>query len=541
MRKNDVYSGRDYKERLLSGIEKVAKSVTSTLGAKGRTVIIEKDFQTPHITKDGVTVAKAINLKDPIENIGARLITQASEHTNKEAGDGTTTSTLLAYGIIKEAQKYIASGADANAIRRGMEKTLGYIVDTIKGDSTKIENREDVFNIAMVSSNGDKEISDIVADCFMKVGASGIVSVDNATYNETTLEIQEGYSVDRGYMSHHFANNADKTECVLEDSYVFVLEGSFELNAVAPILDQVSRSAKPLVMFVDTLPPEILKVFVENKLNGAITVNLVQNDGIGQEKVDIREDIATLTGTQVYSQRAGHKLQDLKLVNLGRAKKVVSQRESTKIFIHDSVPTEKINERVALIQEFINTTNNVAEKKKAEKRVAKIKDGIAVIYVGAHTDTELKEKKDRVDDCVSAVRASLQEGVVIGGGVELLKVSRDIKYTHIDMSGDEELGKKILQDVLRMPFLKIMENGGKNGEVCASQVDLHSYHGVFDIRENKLVLLDHGCNIFDPTKVVRLAVINAVYTAGVIITSEYCIGMEEQKMDPSMFGGLDLG
>lgn len=532
MRKNEIFSGSEMKQRLLVGIKKVADAVTSTLGAKGQTVIIEQEFGVPHITKDGVTVAKSIYLKDPIENVGARLIRQASEMTNREAGDGTTTSTLLASEMIIEGMKFISSGVDSNAIRRGIEKTTQNIIEDIKLESREIKDKSEIMNVAMISSNGDNVISSVVTDALDKVGKDGIIMVENSSDEKTRFEVHEGYNFDKGFLSPYFSTDMTKFECVMENANVLLIDGDIsEVTTLAPILTECAQKGKKLVIFCDSLGNEALQIFVQNKMKGVISVCLIKNDGYGQGKIDFLEDISAITGAKIWCKERGDDFKNITPNGLGIVKKIISDRDKTTILKHDNVGQEKIDTRISTLREKVKTIESSFEKKKYEQRIAKLIGGIGVIYVGASTEAELKERKDRLDDTINATRSAVQEGIVSGGGSLLLKLSYLMaEYNKDNIEGDEIYGFKILKKVLESPIRKIVENSGRSGDVIINKIIESDFKLKYDAREDKMIDFDDP-KIVDPTKVVRLALLHASSTAVLVLTSNHCIVFEEAMPD----------
>lgn len=526
MRKNEIYSGIEMKQKLLAGIKKVSDAVTSTLGAKGQTVIIEKEFQVPHITKDGVTVAKSINLKDPIENMGAKLIKQSSEQTNKEAGDGTTTSTLLAFEMIKEGYKLIQSGVNPQDIRKGIEKTVKTVLEKIKEASSEISSKEQMKEIALVSSNGDEEISEIVASAFADIGKSGIIMIENSPDETSYFKKEEGYSMESGIISQHFTTNKEKGEAILEDVDVLVIEGELtEVNSMSAMLSQCAQKGRRLAIFCDGASNEVMQIFVENKMRGVLSVALIKTPGFGQSKSDILDDIAVMTGTRTYSKTLGDDFTQIRVENLGMAKKIVSSRDETTILKHPDVAPAPIEERVAVLREGLDT-NSQFSKRKLEERVAKLAGGIGIYYVGAIVESELKEKRDRVEDTINSVRASLEEGVVCGGGCTLLKIANELEESDVELSNEERYGYSIIKKSLCKPFQKIISNAGLSAEVFMEDIIRSKFQKKYDVRKSRWLKWEDG-EICDPTKVVRLTVAHSSSTAGVVLTSNHLVVFEE--------------
>lgn len=533
MRKNEIYSGLEMKKKLLAGIMKVSDAVSSTLGARGRTVMIEQEFGVPHITKDGVTVAKSIHLKEPIENVGAKLIRQASEMTNREAGDGTTTSTLLASEMIKEGMKFVASGVDPNAIRRGIEKVIVNIIEDIKAESREIKDSDEIMNVALISSNGDQVISRVVTEALDKVGKDGIIMVENSSDDRTYFETHEGYNFDKGFFSPFFSTDMTKYECVMEGANVLLINGDIsEVQTLAPLLSECAQKGKKLVIFTDNVGNETLQIFVQNKMRGVISCCLVKNDGYGQSRLDFLEDMSAVTGAKVFSKDMGDDFSKITMKDLGIVKKIIVDRDKTTILRHEALDDSIITPRIEALKSRLTTIESAFEKKKIEERIAKLQGGIGVIFVGAVTEAELKERKDRLDDAINATRSAIQEGIVCGGGAFLLKLSELMTESNVDenIEGDEIYGFKILKKVLQAPLKKIVENSGRSGDVIAEKIIDSDFKLKYDARNDVMVDYDDP-KIIDPTKVVRLALTHASSTACLILTSDYCVVFEEEFPD----------
>ena len=527
MIKNDIHSGKEFKEKLLAGIHKVSSAVSSTLGAKGQTVIIQKEFQIPHITKDGVTVAKAIELKDNIENIGAKLIKQASEQTNREAGDGTTTSTLLASSMVGEGYKYVTAGVDSNAIRRGMEKTTKMIVKELEGMSKEITTEEEIKAVANVSANGDKELSDIVSEALTIAGKDGIIMVENSPDDVTYFEKHDGYSIDRGFHSPYFSTDMNKFECVYENASILLVNGNLDsVQPLTTLLNEVSSKGEKLCIFCDAVTQEVLQIFIQNKMRGVINCCLIKNDGFGQTKLDILNDIAIITGTKVFNTDTGDDFTKIKSTDLGTAKKIVADRDKTTILKTDKIDAELITTRVATLQDKVKDTSSAHEKKTLEKRIAKLSGGIGVIFVGASTETELKEKKDRLDDATNATKSALDSGVVTGAGLALYKLSEEITPDET-FTNEELFGFKVIMSAIKQPAKVILKNAGLEASVILNKIVESEFELKYDVRKDEYLKSD-DISIIDPTKVVKYALIYASSTASLILTSNFAVVTEDQ-------------
>jgi chaperonin GroEL len=522
MAAKDVYFSTDARDRMLRGVNILANAVKVTLGPKGRNVVIEKSFGAPRSTKDGVTVAKEIELTDKFENLGAQLIREVASKTNDKAGDGTTTATVLAQAIVVEGLKYVASGMNPMDLKRGVDKAVTHVVEEIKKSSKKVTTNAEIAQVGAISANGDKEVGDMIAKAMERVGNEGVITVEEAKSLETELDVVEGMQFDRGYLSPYFITNADKMEAVLEDPLILLFEKKLSsLQSLLPVLEAVVQSSRPLLIVAEDIEGEALATLVVNKLRGGLRVAAVKAPGFGDRRKAMLEDIATLTGGQVISEDLGIKLENVTLDMLGRAKKVTITKDDTTI-VDGTGAKEDIDARISQIKRQIEDTTSDYDKEKLQERLAKLAGGVAVVRVGGSTEVEVKEKKDRVDDALNATRAAVEEGIVPGGGVCLLKASKSLDGLKVDNS-DQEAGIAIVRRALQAPIRQIAENAGVEGSIVVGKIlDNTSATFGFNAQTEEYVDLI-AAGIIDPAKVVRTALQDAASVAGLLITTEAAI------------------
>jgi len=533
-----VQFGADARERMLQGVDILANAVKVTLGPKGRNVVIEKSFGAPRTTKDGVTVAKEIELEDKFQNMGAQLIREVASKTNDEAGDGTTTATVLAQAIVREGMKAVSSGRNPMDLRRGVEKAVLAIVEDLKKRAKKVTGSEEIAQVGTISANGDTDIGKFLADAMAKVGNDGVITVEEAKSLETELEVVEGMLFDRGYLSPYFITNADKMEATLEDPVILLFEKKLSsLQAMLPILEAVVQSQRPLLIIAEDVEGEALATLVVNKLRGGLKVVAVKAPGFGDRRKAMLEDIAILTGGQVISEDLGIKLENVTIDMLGKAKKVVVKKDDTTI-VDGSGPKADIQARIGQIRKQIEDTTSDYDKEKLQERLAKLAGGVAVIKVGGATEVEVKERKDRVDDALNATRAAVEEGIVPGGGVALLRAA--FKLNIKGDNEDQNVGINIVRKALEAPIRQIVENAGVEGSIVVGKLrESKDENFGFNAQTEEYVdMLKAG--IIDPVKVVRTALQDAASVAGLIITTEASIA-DAPKKESGGGGGMGGG
>jgi len=529
MAAKEVRFSADARERLLRGVDILANAVKVTLGPKGRNVVIEKSFGAPRSTKDGVSVAKEIELEDKFENMGAQMVREVAQKTNDLAGDGTTTATVLAQAIVREGLKAVAAGMNPMDLRRGIDKAVVQVVEEIAKRSKKVKNSGEIAQVGTISANGEKEIGEMIAEAMQKVGNEGVITVEEAKSLDTELEVVEGMQFDRGYLSPYFVTNAEKMVAELEDPYILIHEKKLSnLQQLLPVLEAVVQSGRPLLIIAEEVEGEALATLVVNKLRGGLKVAAVKAPGFGDRRKAMLEDIAILTGGQTISEDLGIKLENVTLDMLGRAKRVSITKEDTTI-VDGSGKKKDIEARVGQIKAQIEETTSDYDREKLQERLAKLAGGVAVIRVGGATESEVKERKDRVDDALNATRAAVEEGVVPGGGVMLLKAGNAI-----DVKGenaDQEAGIAIVKRALQAPIRQIANNAGVEGSIVVGKV-LEGKGQAFgyDAQGDEYCdMIDAG--IIDPAKVVRVALQDAASIAGLLITTEAAIGEAPKKDD----------
>ncbi len=537
MAAKEVRFGGEARERMLRGVDILANAVKVTLGPKGRNVVIDKSFGAPRTTKDGVTVAKEIELEDKFENMGAQMVREVASKTNDIAGDGTTTATVLAQAIVREGAKNVAAGMNPMDLRRGIDLAVIAVVEDLKKRSKKIKSSEEVGQVGTISANGEKSIGDMIAKAMQKVGNEGVITVEEAKTAETELEVVEGMQFDRGYLSPYFITNADKMLCELEDVYILLHEKKLSsLQAMLPILEAVVQSAKPLLIIAEDIEGEALATLVVNKLRGGLKVAAVKAPGFGDRRKAMLEDIATLSGGQVISEDLGIKLENVGLDMLGRAKRVRIDKENTTI-IDGSGKKADIAGRVAQIKAQIEDTTSDYDREKLQERLAKLAGGVAVIRVGGSTEVEVKERKDRVDDALNATRAAVEEGIVPGGGVALLRAKKALDAV-TSKNPDVQAGINIVSKALEAPIRQIVENAGVEGSIVVGKLLEKSGNYGFDAQNEEYVDMV-AAGIIDPTKVVRVALQDAASVASILITTEAMIA--ERPKDKASGGGMPGG
>ena len=538
MAAKDVKFSRDARERMLRGVNILADAVKVTLGPKGRNVVIDKSFGAPRITKDGVTVAKEIELEDKFENMGAQMVREVASKTNDIAGDGTTTATVLAQAIVQEGHKAVAAGMNPMDLKRGIDLAVAEVVAALAKATKKIKTSEEVAQVGTISANGEKEIGEMIAQAMQKVGNEGVITVEEAKTAETELEVVEGMQFDRGYLSPYFITNPDKMVAELEDAYILLHEKKLSnLQAMLPVLEAVVQTSKPLLIISEDVEGEALATLVVNKLRGGLKVAAVKAPGFGDRRKAMLEDIAILTGGQVISEELGIKLESVNLAMLGRAKKIVIEKEKTTIV--DGVGKKKdIEGRVAQIKSQIEETTSDYDREKLQERLAKLAGGVAVIRVGGATEVEVKEKKDRIDDALNATRAAVEEGIVPGGGIALLRAKKAVEKLSSD-NPDIQAGIKIVLKALEAPIRQISENSGVEGSIVVGKVqDSKDQNFGFNAQTEQFVDMI-AAGIVDPAKVVRTALQDAASIAGLLITTEAMVAdlPKPASAAPAMPGG----
>jgi chaperonin GroEL len=546
MAAKQIHTGQAGRQKLLAGALIAANTIASTLGPGGRTVLLQKSFGDPRSTKDGVTVAKEIELSDPYENMGAQMIKAAASKTVDAAGDGTTTSSVLAGSLMQESMKYIMAGANATDLRRGLDMACDAVCDRLSKMSKKVSTNNEISQIGTISANGDREIGDMLAKAMDKVGHEGVISVEEAKSMETELDVVEGMQFDRGYISPYFVTNAEKMTCELDNPYVLVFEKKLSgLQAMLPVLEAIVQSGKPLLVIAEDVEGEALATLVVNKLRGGLKVAAVKAPGFGDRRKAMLEDIAILTNGQLISDDLGIKLENVSLSMLGKAKKVIITKEETTI-VDGSGKKADIEARVAQIKAQIEETTSDYDREKLQERLAKLAGGVAVIRVGGATEVEVKERKDRVEDAMHATRAAVQEGIVPGGGVALLYASKALDSLK-PTSDDQRAGIEIVRRAVQSPLRKIAENAGEDGSIIVGKI-LESKDTSFGFDAYKGDFTDMvKSGIIDPTKVVRTALQSAVSVAGQLITTEAVIADLPKKEEShghgapgGMGGGMDF-
>src|ERR1700758_1611761 len=538
MAAKDVKFSVDARDKMLRGIDILADAVRVTLGPKGRNVVLDKSFGAPRITKDGVTVAKEIELEDKFENMGAQMVREVVSKTSDQAGDGTTTATVLAHAIVREGARAVAAGMNPMDLKRGIDLAVETIVADLQKNSKNVTSNEEIAQVGTISANGDAEIGRFIADAMKRVGNEGVITIEEAKSLETELEVVEGMQFDRGYISPYFVTNADKMRVDMEDPYILIYEKKLSaLQELLPLLEAVVQASKPLLIIAEDIEGETLATLVVNKLRGGLKVAAVKAPGFGDRRKAMLEDIAILTGGTVISEDLGIKLENVKLNDLGKAKKVLIEKENTTI-VEGAGQKSEIQGRCGQIRAQIEETTSDYDREKLQERLAKLAGGVAVIRVGGSTEVEVKERKDRVDDSLHATRAAVEEGILPGGGVALLRSVESLKRVKTG-NEDQKHGVEIVRKAIQTPARQIAINAGEDGSVVVGKIlDKEQYHFGYDAQTGEYGnLMTKG--IIDPTKVVRTALLDAASIAGLLITTEAMVAEIPKKEPgtPAMPGG----
>ncbi|MBS1017874.1 chaperonin GroEL [Gluconobacter cerinus] len=537
MAAKEVKFGADARDRMLRGVDILANAVKVTLGPKGRNVVLDKSFGAPRITKDGVSVAKEIELADKFENMGAQMVREVASRTNDLAGDGTTTSTVLAQAIIREGAKAVAAGMNPMDLKRGIDKAVLVVVEELKKNSKKMTSPEEIAQVGTISSNGEREIGEMISSAMQKVGSEGVITVEEAKGLHTELDVVEGMQFDRGYISPYFVTNPEKMTADLDAPYILIHEKKLSsLQPMLPLLESVVQSGRPLMIIAEDVDGEALATLVVNKLRGGLKIAAVKAPGFGDRRKAMLEDIAILTGGQVISEDIGIKLESVTLDMLGRAKKVHIEKENTTI-VEGAGNSDDIKGRCNQIRAQVEETTSDYDREKLQERLAKLAGGVAVIRVGGSSEVEVKERKDRVDDALHATRAAVEEGIVPGGGTALARASVALKGLTFD-NDDQRIGGEIVRKALQTPLRQIAENAGEDGAVIAGKVlENDTYNFGFDAQNAEYKDLV-GAGIIDPTKVVRTALQDAASVGGLLITTEAMVAERPEKKAPAAPGGM---
>jgi len=543
MAKQLLYSD-EARRKILSGVEQLARAVRVTLGPKGRNVVIDKKFGSPTITKDGVTVAKEIDLEDPFENMGAQMVKEVAEKTSDVAGDGTTTATILAEAIYREGLKNVAAGSNPMELKRGIEKAVERVVEELGKLSTPIKDKKEIAQVASIAANSDTTIGELIAEAMDKVGKDGVITVEEAKSTATTLEVVEGMQFDQGYLSPYFVTDAERMEVLLEDPYILIYEKKISsIKDILPLLEKIARVGKPLLILAEEVEGEALATLVVNKIRGTFVACAVKAPGYGDRRKAMLEDIAILTGGKAITEDLGIKLENVDIDELGRAKKIKVDKENTTI-VEGAGKNAAINGRIAQLKKQIEDTDSDYDKEKLQERLAKLAGGVAVINVGAATETEMKEKKARVEDALHATRAAAQEGIVPGGGVALLRCIPAVEK--LKLEGDEKIGASIVKRAIEEPLRQIVQNAGLEGSVVVQRIKQEKTNVGYDVSQDAYVdMIEAG--VIDPTKVTRSALQNAASIAALLVTTETIIADKPEKedkmpqMSPGGMGGMGGG
>ncbi|MBA2292860.1 MAG: chaperonin GroEL [Gemmatimonadales bacterium] len=530
----------DARARLKKGVDALAEAVKVTLGPKGRNVVIDKKFGSPTVTKDGVTVAKEVELSDPVENMGAQMVKEVATKTSDLAGDGTTTATVLAQAIFREGLKNVTAGSNPMELKRGIDKAVEALVAELKAISVPTSGKKDIAQVGTISANNDREIGELIAEAMEKVGKEGVITVEEAKGLETTLETVDGMQFDRGYLSPYFVTDPDAMEAMLESPYILIHDKKISsMKELLPVLEKVAQSGKPLMIIAEDVEGEALATLVVNKLRGTLKVAAVKAPGFGDRRKEMLRDIAVLTGGQVISEEVGFKLENATLNELGQAKRIVIDKDNTTI-VDGNGEADAIKGRIGEIRSAIDKSTSDYDREKLQERLAKLAGGVAVINVGAATETEMKEKKARVEDALHATRAAVEEGIVPGGGVALLRSQSALDK--VNVTGDEKIGVNIIRRAIEEPIRAIAANAGVEGSIVVARVKestekAFGYNAATDVYEDMM-----AAGVIDPTKVTRTALQNAASIAGLLLTTE-CVVVERKDDKPSapMGGGGGMG
>ena len=540
MAAKDIIYNEVAQRAILRGVEKLSNAVKVTLGPAGRNVVLEKKFGSPTITKDGVTVAKEIELEDPFENVGAQLVKEVASKTSDVAGDGTTTATVLAEAIYREGVKMVTAGANPTEVKRGIDLAVERVVNYLKKISKKVETTKEIEQVATISANNDNEIGKKIAEAMDKVGRDGVITVEEGKGIETYVEVVNGYQFDRGYISPYFVTDAEKMEVVLENPYILITDRKVSsVREILPILEKIVQTGKPLLIIAEEVEGEALATLVVNKLRGTLQVAAVKAPGYGDRRKEMLRDIAILTGGIVVSEETGMKFENVRLDDLGKAKKVVIDKENTTI-IEGYGRKEDIEARIKQIKKQIEETKSDYDREKLQERLAKLSGGVAVIYVGASTETEMKEKKARIEDALHATKAAVEEGIVPGGGTAYIRAIEELEKLEAELEGDKKIGVKIVKKALEEPLKQIAYNAGYEGSLVVEEVKRRGKENInigFNALTGEYVdMLSAG--IIDPTKVERVALQNAASISGLLLTTEAIVvekkEKEKEKVSPSI-------
>jgi chaperonin GroEL len=538
MAAKDLVFDTEARSALKKGVDKLAEAVKVTLGPKGRNVVIDRKFGSPTITKDGVTVAKEVELEDPIENMGAQMVKEVATKTSDLAGDGTTTATVLAQAIFREGLKNVTAGANPMSLKRGIDKAVEQVVEELKNLSQETAGKKEIAQVGTISANNDEEIGNLIADAMEKVGKDGVITVEEAKGLETTLETVEGMQFDRGYVSPYFVTDPDRMEAILEDAMILIHDKKIStMKDLLPILEKVAQMGRPLLIIAEDVEGEALATLVVNKLRGTLKVAAVKAPGFGDRRKAMLQDLAVLTGGQVISEEVGFKLENAVVSDLGRAKRVVIDKDNTTV-VDGAGEDEKIQGRIKEIRSAVDKSTSDYDREKLQERLAKLAGGVAVINVGAATETEMKEKKARVEDALHATRAAVEEGIVPGGGVALLRTQKALRDFKVE-EHDEQIGVRIVERALEEPIRQIVQNAGVEGSIVVEKVRgadsaNYGYNARTDVYEDLV-----AAGVIDPTKVTRTALQNAASIAGLLLTTEAVVveHPEKDKGAPAMPGG----
>jgi chaperonin GroEL len=540
MAAKDIIYNEVAQRAILRGVEKLSNAVKVTLGPAGRNVVLEKKFGSPTITKDGVTVAKEIELEDPFENVGAQLVKEVASKTSDVAGDGTTTATVLAEAIYREGVKMVTAGANPTEVKRGIDLAVERVVNYLKKISKKVETTKEIEQVATISANNDNEIGKKIAEAMDKVGRDGVITVEEGKGIETYVEVVNGYQFDRGYISPYFVTDAEKMEVVLENPYILITDRKISsVREILPVLEKIVQTGKPLLIIAEEVEGEALATLVVNKLRGTLQVAAVKAPGYGDRRKEMLRDIAILTGGIVVSEETGMKFENVRLDDLGKAKKVVIDKENTTI-IEGYGRKEDIEARIKQIKKQIEETKSDYDREKLQERLAKLSGGVAVIYVGASTETEMKEKKSRIEDALHATKAAVEEGIVPGGGTAYIRAIEELEKLEAELEGDKKIGVKIVKKALEEPLKQIAYNAGYEGSLVVEEVKRRGKENInigFNALTGEYVdMLSAG--IIDPTKVERVALQNAASISGLLLTTEAIVvekkEKEKEKVSPSI-------
>jgi chaperonin GroEL len=530
MAKQIIYA-EEARAKILKGVTQLSRAVKVTLGPKGRNVVLDKKFGSPTVTKDGVTVAKDIELEDPYENMGAQMVNEVASKTSDVAGDGTTTATLLAESIYREGSKNVTAGANPMAVKRGIEKAVSVVVDELKKLSKPTKDKKEIAQVASISANNDKAIGELIADAMEKVGKDGVITVEEAKSMDTTLDVVEGMQFDRGYLSPYFVTDPERMDCTLEDVYILIHEKKISnMKDLLPILEQIAKMGKPFLIIAEDIEGEALATLVVNKLRGTLNCAAVKAPGFGDRRKAMLEDIAILTNGKAISEDLGIKLENLTIKDLGRAKKITIDKDNTTI-VEGAGTASDIEGRVKQIKAQIDDSSSDYDKEKLQERLAKLVGGVALLKIGAATESEMKEKKARVEDALNATRAAVEEGIVPGGGVALLRSISALEK--LKLHGEEQIGVNIIKRALEEPVRQIATNAGWEGSVVVEKLKTHATNEGFDAEKEEYTdMLSAG--IIDPTKVCRSSLQNAASIAALMLTTEALITDKPEKDKPGM-------